>query len=156
MLTSAVRFVPLFTDADTTAVPLPVPDAPLVTVSQVGSLLVAVHEHQLPVVTVTDVDPPPAASAADPGEIAYVHGAGACVTVNVWPAIVAVAERGPVLLAATFSVTEPLPVPEPPPAMATHAGAELVAVHAHQLLVATATPTLPPAAENDWLAGVIV
>jgi hypothetical protein len=70
MFTLAVRFVPLLTDANTTAVPLPVPDAPLVTVSHVGSLLVAVHEHQLPVVTATDVEPPPAASVADPGEIA--------------------------------------------------------------------------------------
>jgi hypothetical protein len=69
--------------------------------------------------------------------------------VNVWPAIVAVADRGPLLLVATLSVAEPLPVPDPPLVTASHAGAELAAVHAHQLEVVTVTPTVPPAAAND-------
>jgi hypothetical protein len=64
-----VRAAAPFTDAASVTVPLPVPDAPAVTVSQLGSLLAAVHEHQLPVATVTLVDPPPYANDDEDGEI---------------------------------------------------------------------------------------
>jgi hypothetical protein len=64
-----LRALAPFGAAASVTVPLPVPDAPLVIVSQLGSLLTAVHEHQLPVVTVTPVVPPPYASDEDDGEI---------------------------------------------------------------------------------------
>jgi hypothetical protein len=52
-----------------TTVPLPVPELPLVIVSD-GSLLTAVHEHQLPAVTVTLAVPPPDGIAWLAGDIA--------------------------------------------------------------------------------------
>ena len=64
-------------------VPLPLPDAPLVIVSQLGSLDDAVHVHQLPVLIVTVAVSPPAASDWLAGEIAYVHAAAACDAENV-------------------------------------------------------------------------
>ena len=65
------------------------------------------------------------------------------------------AARGPALLVATLSVTVPLPVPDAPLVTAIQDGAELDAVHAHQLLVVTVTVAPPPAAANDWLPGLI-
>jgi hypothetical protein len=47
-----------------------VPDAALVIVSQLGPLVDAVHEHQLPAVIATAAVPPPAASDWLVGEIA--------------------------------------------------------------------------------------
>ena len=57
-------------------VPLPVPDAPLVTVSQ-GTLAAAVHAHGA-AEAVTVVDPVPPAPDTDPavGAIVKVHGGG--------------------------------------------------------------------------------
>ena len=73
MLADAVRFT----------VPLPVPVAPLVTVSQLVLLLAAVHEHPSGAVTLVDVVPAPAAMLRLVGVSANVHPAAACVTVNV-------------------------------------------------------------------------
>ena len=69
IVTVVLRALAPFGEAASATVPPPVPDAPPVIVSQLGSLLTAVHEHQLPVVTVTPVDPPPYASDDDDGEI---------------------------------------------------------------------------------------
>jgi hypothetical protein len=79
----ALRDPAPFADAVNVTVPLPVPDAPLATVNQVVSLLAALHEHQLPVVTVIVAVSPDAASAMPVGEIEYVHGPAACDAVNV-------------------------------------------------------------------------
>ena len=49
--------------------PLALPDAPLVTVSQLVSLLAAVHAHPGPLVTAIDAVSPPAASVWLAGEI---------------------------------------------------------------------------------------
>lgn len=49
-------------------VPVPAPDAPLETVSQFAPL-VAVHEHQLPAVTLTVAVSPPDANEAFAGEM---------------------------------------------------------------------------------------
>lgn len=69
MVAEPVCAAPAFAAAVSVTVPLPVPDAPLETVSHDGVLLVAVHEHQLPVVTATDVVPPFAVNDALVGEI---------------------------------------------------------------------------------------
>ena len=69
-----------------------------------ASLLAAVQLQPVPAVTVTV--PVAAADVVkfdEVGEIANVHGAPACVTVNVWPAIVMVPLRDVVpVLAATL------------------------------------------------------
>jgi len=63
-------------------VPLPEPLAPDVMASH-ESLLVAVQEQPLVVVTVALLDPAAAAGFKVVGEIENVQGAPACVTVNV-------------------------------------------------------------------------
>jgi hypothetical protein len=84
-------------------VPLPLPEAPAVTVNQLVALLTAVQLQPVPAVTVTV--PVVAADVGfdDVGEIVNVHGTPACVTVNVCPPIVIVPVRElVVVLAATL------------------------------------------------------
>jgi hypothetical protein len=65
-------------------VPLPVPDAPEVTVIH-DALLAAVHEHPSPVITLTVPWATSGPMLASVGEMEYVQGAApaACVTVKV-------------------------------------------------------------------------
>jgi len=69
----------------------------------------------------------------------------ACVTVKVWPAIVKVPLRAPAMLTATLNPTDPFPVPVAPDVIVNHV-ALLLAVHAHALVVVTATVPAPPRA----------
>jgi hypothetical protein len=64
-------------------VPFPLPLAPPVTVSQEVSLLTAVHEQPPDAVTAVDPVAAPATTDALVGAMLNVHGAAACVTVNV-------------------------------------------------------------------------
>jgi hypothetical protein len=73
-------------------VPLPLPLAPAVIVNQLA-LLVAVHVQPLVVVTVSVAAPPAAVADGLVGETVKAHGAAACVTVTVVPAIVIVPVR---------------------------------------------------------------
>jgi hypothetical protein len=61
------------------------------------SLLVTLHVHPVPAVTVTEAVTPAAAALADGAEIVGAHGAPACVTSNVLPPIVSVAVRAVVV-----------------------------------------------------------
>jgi hypothetical protein len=135
-------------------VPLPVPDAPAVTDSQ-ETLAVADHVQLVPAVTSTEpveLDAPADCEVADKE---YVHGVDDTpdwLTVNVWPAIVAVPVRAaddP--FAATVIWTAPSPAPLAPAVIVSH-GAWLVAVHSQPPLASTVTETGPPAAPADWLA----
>ena len=76
MVNVPLRGAPVLAAALNAAVPLPVPDAPLVIVSQ-GTLAAAVHGHDA-AEAVTVVDPVPPVSATDCafGAIANVHGGG--------------------------------------------------------------------------------
>jgi len=96
-------------------------------------------------------------SEATVGEIVYVHGAPACVTVIVCPAIVIVPVRLLVsVLAATLYDTLPFPVPLAPAVIVIH-GAVLAAVHAHDAAFAvTATVPAPPAAVGELAVGEMV
>jgi len=84
-------------------VPLPLPLAPALIVIHVA-LLVAAQLQPEPAVTLTE----PVVAVGDVrfdevGRIVNVHGAPACVIVNVWPAIVSVPVREAVpVLAATL------------------------------------------------------
>lgn len=78
----AARAPALFGAALTVTVPLPVPELPLVTVSHVGSLVVAFHAHQLPVVTVIVPESPPTAMAWLDGEIVEEQAAAAWLPVK--------------------------------------------------------------------------
>jgi len=84
-----------------------------------------------------------------------VQGAAACVTVNVWPATVAVPVRDVVaVFAAMLIATAPLPLPLAPLVTVTH-DALLTAVQEHPARLATATLAVWPAATALALAGVI-
>jgi len=89
---AVLESVPLFADALYPTVPDPVPLAPLVIVTQVPPPD-AVQLQFDDVVTVTVPVPPEAGNVVLVGEIVNVHGAAACVTVNVRPAIVIVPVR---------------------------------------------------------------
>src|SRR5262249_58160893 len=87
-----------------------------------------------------------------------VHGAPACLTVKVCPAIVSVPVRGVVVrFAATAYPTVPLPMPLDPAVTVNHVGALLVAVQV-QLPTDAVTPTvpLPAAAPGDTLVASTV
>ena len=80
--------------------------------------------------------------------------AAACVTLNVWPAMVRVPERAPPVLAATLNVTEPFPLPLAPAVTVTHP-ASLLAVQAQPVPAETATVPVPPDAAIAALVGLI-
>jgi hypothetical protein len=82
--------------------PVPVPVLPPVNVSQ-ASLLAAVHWQEL-AEAVTATLPLDAAAPDDTlvGDSVNVHGTPACVTVNVWPAIVIVPIRDAALVFAVI------------------------------------------------------
>jgi hypothetical protein len=127
--------------------PLPLPVAPLVTLSHEVSLLTPVHEHPPGEVTAVEPVPPPAATDAFVGAIENVHGAAACVTVNVCPAIVSVPTRCEALgFEATLKFTAPFPLPVAPPVTVSHDGSLLAPVHAQPPgAVTVADPVLPVA-----------
>ena len=112
-------------------VPLPLPLAPLVTVSQDVLLLTPVHAH--PVGAVTAVDPVPPLATTDwlVGVIEYEHAAAAWFTVNVWPAIVSVPLRAvPFGFTVALKATVPAPVPLAPLVTVSHGVLLLTPVHA--------------------------
>ena len=85
------------------------------------SLLTPVQAH--PVGAVTSVEPVAVPAAIDwlGGEMEYVHGAPACVTLNVWPPMVSVPVRALVFgLAAALNATVPLPLPLAPLVTVNH------------------------------------
>src|SRR5205814_1170960 len=133
-------------------VPLSVPLGVPVTVTQLTPL-VAVQLHPAPVVTVKDPVPPDDGSDCEIGESAYVHGAAACVTVNVCPPTVIVPVRALVaLLAATLNVTVPLSVPLGVPVTVTQL-TPLVAVQLHPAPVVTVKDPVPPPDGSDCEIG---
>ncbi len=89
----------------------------------------------------------------------------ACDTVNVWPAIVAVAVRSMPDVDATFKTTVPVPLPVLPARIVMNDD-DVVAVHTQPAAVVTVTVALPPAApmlalvaDNTYVhvvAGVVV
>ena len=80
--------------------------------------------------------------------------AAACVTVNVWPAMVRLPERAAPVLAATLYVTDPSPLPLAPEVTVTHA-APLLAVQAQPVPADTAIVPVPPKAPTGALVGLI-
>ena len=84
-----------------------------------------------------------------------MQGCALCVTVKVWPAIVAVPVRCVVAgLAAMVMLTVPLPVPLAP-AVTVIQAAPLAAVHAQVEAEVTLTLVDSPAAIEVLLAGLI-
>jgi hypothetical protein len=75
-----------------TTVPLPLPLAPLVMLSQDADSD-AVQVHPPAAVTEMFALPPTEGTARLVGATVNVHGAASCVTVTVWPATVKVVDR---------------------------------------------------------------
>ncbi len=130
--------VAVFAAMEKATVPLPLPLAPDVIVSQ-ASLLVAVQLQPAAVVTLLLPEPAPAPGVSDVGETEKVQGGGApaWVTVTVWPAMVSVPVRGDVdVFAAMENATAPFPLPPVPDVMVIQE-ALLVAVHVQPASVVT-------------------
>jgi hypothetical protein len=101
--------------------PLPLPDAPPVTVSHDVSLLTAVQAQPLGAVTLVVFEPPAAVIARLVGVSEYVQLIAAWVIVKVCPAIVTVPLRWLLVpFGATLYGTVPLPVPEVAPVSVIH------------------------------------
>jgi len=149
------RAAPALAPAVNATEPFPLPAAPDVTEIH-AALLVDVHVHPAAVVTATDGPaPPPAATDALTGLMAYEQLA-AWVRVKVLPAIVTVPERAGPALAVTFMLTEPSPLPVDPDVMVIHP-ALLIAVHAQPAAAATLTAGAEEApAPTEAVAGVTV
>ena len=139
-----------FAAALNATVPPPLPLAPLVTVSQDGSLLTAVHAQPASAVTVVDPVPPAAVTDWLVGTSAYVQAAAACVTVKVCPAIVIVPVRWVVLgLDDALNATVPLPLPLAPLVTVSHDVLLLTPVHVQPAGAVTAVDPVPPPAATD-------
>jgi hypothetical protein len=135
-------------------VPLPVPVAPLVTVSQLVLLLTAVHEQPVGAVTLVEIVPAPATMFRLVGVSVKVHPAAACVTVNVCPPIVNVPLRELALVfAVALNATVPVPLPFAPLVTVSQDVLLLTPVHAHPAAAVTVVDPVPPAAATDWLVG---
>src|SRR5205814_4556552 len=107
-----VRDVPaVFAATLNVTLPLPEPDAPVVTVIHVA-LLTAVHAQPVGAVTVVLPVPPAAATDWLVGEIVSVQVMPTCVTVALLPPAVMVPVRDDVDVFAA-AVTEIDPLPEP-------------------------------------------
>jgi len=158
IVSEPLRCVPLGLAAALNATgPVPLPLAPLVTVSHDVLLLTPVHAQPARVVTVVDPVPPPAPTDWLVGLIEYVHPAAACVTVNVCPPMVSVPLRWLVLaLAAALNPTDPAPLPLAPPVTVSHDVLLLTPVHAQPVGAVTAVELVPPPAATDRLVGLIV
>ncbi len=137
--------VDVFAVALKVTVPLPLPLAPPLIVSQ-AALLAAVHVHPLAAVTAVVDEPAAEVSVGDVGDTPNVQLMPLCVTVTVWPATVSVPTRWAVdVFTVALKVTVPLPLPLAPPLIVSQA-ALLAAVHMHP--VAAVTPVVDePAAE---------
>src|SRR5262249_25126273 len=148
------RAGPLFAPALSVTLPLPVPDAPLVTASHVGSLLTADQLHQLPVVTATVAAPPLPGIVWLAGERAKLQLARCCVAVNASPATESVAVRDAPPFGAALNITVPLPLPETPLVTVSQLWL-LVAVHEQVFAALTAIDPVSPPEANVCAVGVI-
>ena len=148
----ADRAVPLLAPVVQLTVPLPLPLAPEVMVSQ-GALLVAVHAQPAAAVTATLPVAPEAGALALVGAIENVQPVP-WFRVKVCPAIVSVPERAPPDIAAAAYWTGPLPLPLAPDETVSHESL-LFAVQAQPGAVVTATLPVPPDAGTLALVGAI-
>ena len=136
--------------------PVPLPLAPLVTVSHDVLLLTPVHAQPANVVTVVEPVPPVAATDWLAGSSANVQDVAACVTEKVCPAIVSEPLRCVAFgFAAALNATVPVPLPLAPLVTVSHDVLLLTPVHAQPANVVTVVEPVPPAAATDWLVGLI-
>ena len=155
IVSEPLRCVPLGLAAALNAtVPVPLPLAPLVTVSHDVLLLTPVHAQPASVVTVVEPVPPVAATDWLAGSSANVQDVAACVTENVWPPMVIVPVRELVFgFAEALKATVPLPLPLAPLVTVSHDVLLLTPVQAQPAGAVTLVDPVPPPAATDWLVG---
>jgi hypothetical protein len=135
------RGAPAFACTPSLTVPLPVPEAPSVTLIH-GAPLDDVQAQPAGAVTATLVSPAAAAIVTCSGVIVK-RQASPCETVNVRPPIVSVPERWGPPFAAAVNPTVPLPVPAAPDEIESQL-TSLVAVQLHPPPAVTLTVPFPP------------
>ena len=122
--------VDVFAVALKVTVPLPLPLAPPLMVSQ-AALLVAAHVQPLAAVTAVVDEPAAEVNVDEVGDTPKVQLIPLCVTVTAWPATVSVPSRcEDDVFAVAVKVTVPFPFPLAPPLIVSQP-ALLVAVHPH-------------------------
>jgi hypothetical protein len=130
--------------------PFPLPDEPLVMVSQSGFAVLAVHVQPAAAVTPT-LPVPPLAAIAWFAEARAGLQPLAWETVTVWPAIVNVPVRAAPPFTAALNATEPFPLPDVPLVIVSQSGFAELAVHVQPFEADTVTVAVPPAAPTAWL-----
>src|SRR5262245_15372523 len=143
MVIVLVRCGPVLTATENCVTPLPFPLAPLEMVIQ-AALLVAVQAQPVAAVILTEPDPLLAVKLCDAGLMVNEQPL-ACVTVNVWPAMVIVPARCGPVFATTENWTAPAPEPLAPAVMVIQLSL-LTAVQAHPVAVVTLNDPDPPLA----------
>ena len=145
----ATRIVPIrgtfpFAVTLNATTPLPEPVPPAVIVMN-GQVVMAVHAHPAAVVTVRVADDAVAGRFTPVGEIVYMHGPAACVSVNVCPETINEPVRCEPGFAATLyvRVAFPLPVVGVGNANVSHGWLMLPAVHAQSWRGDTMTSNVP-------------
>lgn len=155
MVTEPLRELPVLAPTLTVTVPSLVPDAPPVT-DRKPVLLTAVQLQPAPpvFVTVKVIAAPPAPTVVELGDTLNAHepAAAACLTVRPWLAIPTPPSRATPVLAATLTVTVPLPVPDAPLAIDRKPW-KLTASHAQPepcvLVTEKVTDPLPAPTSNE-------
>jgi hypothetical protein len=160
-----VRAAPALASTLNATTPLPLPEAPPITINH-DALDAAVHAHVASeAVTLTDPDVAVSATLCAGGAIENVQGGGgggggggaaACDTVSVCPAIVIVPTRAAAGFGATVNPTTPLPVPVAPLVSDSHGAFELAVQVQLAAEAVTATDPGPPTSRTSRVVGAIV
>jgi len=150
-----VRAAPGLAATLNATVPFPLPDAPLVIVSQSGLAVVAVQLQPVAATTLTLPAPPVEPTGWLLDEIVGLQPFP-CEIVNVCPAIVNVPVRAAPLLAATLNPTDPFPLPDVPLVIVSQSELFVDAVQLQPFAAEIVTVPVPPLAPIDWLLDEIV
>jgi hypothetical protein len=145
-----VRAAPAFGATLNATDPFPLPDAPLVIVSQSGFAVVTVQVQPFAATTFTLPAPPLEPTAWLLDEIVGLQPFP-CETVNVCPAIVNVPVRGAPALAATLYPTDPFPLPDVPLVIVSQSELFVDAVQVQPFAAEIVTVPVPPLAPIAWL-----
>jgi hypothetical protein len=146
-----LRIAPVFAFTEKLTVPLPVPEAPDVIITQLSGAE-AVQAQDTWLATATEPVVAVLSSMVEVVDKEYVQVKAACWIVKVWPAIVMNPVRAAPVFGAMLNATLPFPLPLLPCVMEMK---ELLvdAVQLHPLGADTVTPPIPPVEAKFALVG---
>ena len=147
METVPLRGPAAFASTVIVTVPLPAPFEPAATEIH-GAVLTAVQLQRAAALTAVVVLPPLDVIDWLVGDSVKTHGAAACETVTVWPAMMTDPVRATSVFAVYATDTVPLPLPLAPPVIVSQVSTALAL---HEQVVSAATPKLvaPASAVTD-------